>query len=97
MVVLAVEEPALDPFPTRPSPHSARLARAGHVLQGVASGADHTVARDDGPVIARGADTDAQLGDGAANPTRESVTVLPAGSAVMRVATTGTGRSGFAY
>ncbi|MFB7183737.1 hypothetical protein ACFC0C_28645 [Streptomyces sp. NPDC056178] len=70
-------------------------------LQGVtdiASGADCTVAvRDDGSVIAWGADADAQLRDGTVDPTRKPVTVLPAGSAVMRVATTETGESSFAY
>ncbi|MFB7132864.1 hypothetical protein ACFCZY_14540 [Streptomyces sp. NPDC056237] len=37
------------------------------------------------------------LGDGTVNPTRKPVTLLPAGSAIMRVATTETGKSSFAY
>ncbi|WP_327370818.1 RCC1 domain-containing protein [Streptomyces sp. NBC_01217] len=71
------------------------------VLQGVtdiASGVDHTVAaRDDGSVIAWGADANAQLGDGTINSTRKPMTVLPPGSAVLRVATTELGKSSFAY
>ncbi|MGW1107785.1 hypothetical protein [Streptomyces sp. NPDC002540] len=45
----------------------------------------------------RSAQVNAQLGDGTGNPIRKPVTVLPAGSAVMRVATTETGKSSFAY
>ncbi|MEV7958066.1 RCC1 domain-containing protein [Streptomyces sp. NPDC088141] len=64
----------------------------------IAGGADYRVAaRDDGSVIAWGADANAQLGDGTVNPTRKPVTVLPAGNAIMRVAITETGKSGFAY
>lgn len=48
-------------------------------------------------MIAWGADANAQLGDGTVNPTRKPVTVLPAGNAIMRVAITETGKSGFAY